>query len=653
MGNKRRLIACWSPNLLPPTALWADKRSDKYNYDFCECLKRCRSGLLFFFLLLALFFLGGCGSDGGPTPTTNSVRVDSASELPSGLVLSPVSGAESVLLFPRDLSRRGYFCILRKWKEDELEIIENCAERPLSVDFSRSFSQTSVVQEIFEDGETLVLAIYDPELNIPQGTSSSGSENDSISLYRIGRSSRVELLAKRVPVSPLDSPIYFGKIDDGFGICDYSQCFSVSNGAFARLGVNSSGRDLVEVSFDADGAVAISRDGVDRAAGAAITGAGFQLLRLRRGSEESVDIPSACIPFALDGVTQSYRCAYSKQDFFDLINYEIEKFNNNGRMFFGASNREGRLPWSQHYYLTAFTSLLSGRPSKIADVGDWSALRSRTCQEIALMARRSGQDLSGYYSKRYSLERSSLLFALHLGRIGTVLSGYAKIGCPAALAPDISQISLSVGRALSDLQSTVEEPVAFMDSTLGLIEALRYKSAVRFWADGVNVPYNYVSGTAVGAVDLARDHLDRERIFARYGAFFRYMYRSESLGSARTWSYWWGRGYSGWTAKDGVSFNTPAFAGMASKADITYRAMDAVAIISFLEVLDPADRIRALDNIRRLVSDGGLSPDVNDSLSKMGSEALISPVARLHYSRAAAPSELGSLIWALNGSVPD
>jgi hypothetical protein len=82
--------------------------------------------------------------------------------------------------------------------------------------------------------------------------------------------------------------------------------------------------------------------------------------------------------------------------------------------------------------------------------------------------------------------------------------------------------------------------------------------------------------------------------------------------------YWWGRGKNGWTESEGVSSNTLSYSGYTGIAHISYRSMDAMAVIRLASVDSLFVDTSVIKNIRRLVGKGYLLPFVNQELARLG-----------------------------------
>lgn len=599
-----------------------------------------------FLTLVIAVCISGCG---GRSPQSPSVELQGGVRFE--LKASPVSGLPSVLLYPND-ARPTYYCILRTWQSDQLEIIRNCHGSPEAIDHAKFFGKNSIIQSVRQDLDGLLITVFDPVLSV-SNISSTGGLAETVSLYRLSPKENLTQIATQIPWSTVDSPIYLGSFSGSYVGCDYRNCYQFKpGGIFSKLQPLTGDFDILEISSSDTVFNAIVRSRFDREKGEPIINPQYRFIEINQSGYQISEVPGDCIPFRIDQTMSTrYNCARTGQDFKELIAFEIEKFNHQGLLFFGASNREGRIPWSQYYYLTAFTSILSGRADFIAREDDWNTLRKRTCREIELIAARGQDGLSGYQSNRYSLYRASLLFALHLGRIGSLLSEYKSIGCTTDGRQLVERVSEEVRKELIAMEKTVEEPWKIHDPNLGEINSFRYRKGVAFWADGANVPYNYISAIAQGSIDLSWQEVPDVTLMTRFRGTFDFFVQDSKLLEVSTWPYWWGLGYDGWSSVDAISLNSPAYTGTKKNADISYRVMDANALLTYSQI-DKSRRItNAVHQIRKLIAAGKLPPEVNDRLVRVAAPETPAANSRHYFSRASLPADMGNLVWALESTL--
>jgi hypothetical protein len=136
-------------------------------------------------------------------------------------------------------------------------------------------------------------------------------------------------------------------------------------------------------------------------------------------------------------------------------------------------------------------------------------------------------------------------------------------------------------------------------------------------------------------------------MLARAQALMQPLLELEPLSSATVWSYWWGLGTTGWTSSQAVSVNTPDYPGSSGIAHITYRSMDAAALLA-LDRKRPGSLTSAtIENFRALTARGQLLPSVNEEFQRRGETVNLDARVAMRFVRSAAPWEIQSQVWAL------
>lgn len=109
--------------------------------------------------------------------------------------------------------------------------------------------------------------------------------------------------------------------------------------------------------------------------------------------------------------------ATTPADFAAMLRFDIERLNA-GTLEYGIDNVEGRIPWSQLYYLNGFLDLLGlsqQQPDHWASFGPLMAeIRSRLDMEAALLDQH--WSAGRYTTRAFSVDRSPQLFAVQTAR---------------------------------------------------------------------------------------------------------------------------------------------------------------------------------------------------------------------------------------------
>ena len=96
-----------------------------------------------------------------------------------------------------------------------------------------------------------------------------------------------------------------------------------------------------------------------------------------------------------------------------------------------------------------------------------------------------------------------------------------------------------------------------------------------FWCDGIGAPLNYLGGA--GQVLLYLHDVTGKQAYRDKAQRIARLFKNElELGDngAYVWQYWWGAGEDGWTKADGLSDNTPAYAGGKYDEDLSHAAWE-------------------------------------------------------------------------------
>lgn len=493
---------------------------------------------------------------------------------------------------------------------------------------------------------------YDVVRNVPSGRTLSVVQ-PGLDLYEITPDIKDEprLVAGGLDLeSGIDSLVYGRVLDEGITICAEIKCVEVShNGGVKHWNLRAlKDYEFVEVAFGLKAAYAIVRKKWDDRTNGKISedSARFFLAKLSSTQGSLVPILDGGIPYALtvEGVSPVWKVANNSEGLSALFMYEIARMRNGGLIDFGDNNLEGRVAWSQVYYLNGLVSVAGGELAftnkKIEEYA-----RKRVSAEIELIASLAKEDFPGYKVKRYSVDREPLLFSLHLGRISQLLARAAHAEIE---SPTVKSALDKIKKELLSFEHTVEHPVDCLLSGYKSCKTLAYRTGYPFWADGVNVPYNYISGYVGGLLSV-----DEEKASADFAlSLLRPLLVQEKMQALpETWRYWWAQGQEGWNYKSGNSLNTPEWPGNAVGMDlahISYRSMDASAILKLHDKLKNGSLDKEVDHIRSLVSKGMLLPSVNEAFTNPDMRADIDLVVSKRFSRSAQPWQIHSQVWALS-----
>lgn len=588
---------------------------------------------------LTLFlFLVGCGGNGD----------DGAAEPADGLQGLPASpSVRAVRLYPAEGSRSDW-CVYRTWPDERIKVFADCgAASPVPHTFARGEASELLVFAVVESDPFLYLLVYDARRNIPSGRL-PGVVDDGVDVYRLDRRSPgtdAAQLVTRLALGGFDHLVEAAADAAGLTACGVRSCYRIDSAGGVGLWSDTrlNGYEFVEVSASTTFADALVRSVTDGFSGEA-AGDAFHYAWARIGPAGLLSlqpIAGDCVPHGIGGgsdtVPPGWSCASSAADLARLLEFELARMPAGGLMDYGTSNREGRVAWSQTYYLNGLLELSGPYLPVLGSQFDQAALRSRVAAEIDLLAR-LGDTPGGYSSQRYSMQRTPVTFALHLGRVARTLALAKERRFP---VPEAALTKLFA--PMWALDTTVEQPASVPWRGLQF-ETLRYRPGADFWCDGANVPHNFSSAYTHGLLSLqGSEAAVRQRVATLLAPLLQW----EPLAGGSTWNYWWGTGFDGWTAADAVSLNTPDYPGYRDPAHISYRSLDALAVLRLAALSPGAVPPAVVQNIRALVEQGSLLPWVSSELARAGSPAGLSRATAYRHARSAGPWELEAQVWAL------
>lgn len=581
--------------------------------------------------------LSACGG-GSPAAADVADAADGLEALPLA-----TNGARALRLWPAGAPAADSWCLYRAWPDETLQVVAGCGSTaPLKAPFPRAAEGELLALGSWSDGQSLFLMTYDARRNIPSGRL-PGVLSDGVDVLRFSRQGQVislTSLGSALPLGGFDNLIHAGHGPTGFTVCALRGCHSLADGqpAVAWPTDTLSGYEFIEVLIDGNGAEALMRSLDDGYSGASPQpGFHYAHARLTPTGSTLTRIDTGCLPFELS--RSGWRCARTPQDMAELLRFDLGRMPHHGLMDFGASNLEGRVAWSQAYYLPALAQLGGKLLPGLAAAGNWADLRQRAAQELALLARRE-TTTAGYASKRYSMQRSELTFALHLGRIARTLEAGVDAGHDNG---SLNALRQRLGARLLALDGTVERAASreWQGQRFATLEVTR---GADFWCDGANVPYNYVSANVLGLLAGGGNDAQQQRAASLMAPLL----AQAGLESADTWNYWWGQGFDGWLGSDDVSTNTSSYAGSRGRAHISYRSIDAAAVLRLAALQPSAVPAATVQNLRRLVANGGLLPWVNEELARQGAPQTLSAGSAYRHARAAGTWEIQAQVWALD-----
>jgi hypothetical protein len=334
-----------------------------------------------------------------------------------------------------------------------------------------------------------------------------------------------------------------------------------------------------------------------------------------------------------------------------LFLHDLRRGQQGGWFEFGTNNDEGRIPWSQIYYLNGFLDvlLLSRRDQTMLLIFEpvLADIRRRLDLEMALIDWhwRGGR----YRTRAFTVDRSPALFAVQTSRLLLLMDRYLREVPQPVDLPSYSNVR-HVVRELEEHIETLAvegEPASWIPPGRAY---LRWPRGSKFSFDGVGVPFNHqnewaysVIATAKNGAALATPERAALDILEHFLASIA---PSGHLPSSGQWDYWWGRAYDGWSEADNVSVNRPSYGGDKHKAWISFRSIDVMALLAGADQMPAGVRHRLIESALTLVCRGDLYPFVSYELMRHSRAPAIAPIIANGYLRVSSPWELQNAAWA-------
>jgi hypothetical protein len=371
-------------------------------------------------------------------------------------------------------------------------------------------------------------------------------------------------------------------------------------------------------------------------------------------------IPSDCVPWNLrfdDGRVKINKIS-NDSDWAEMFAFDLRRAQQSGWMEFGINNTEGRIPWSQIYYLNGFLDILfltRGNVPFFNIFGDLVLDIRRRLELEVILLNRVWVD-GNYFTKAFTVDRSAALFAVQTSRLLLLFDRY--------LAELDNQSGLSayesVRSAVFSLKGSIDQLAKSGESTNWIgngIARLQWPKGCKFYFDGTSVPFNHQNEWAY-SVHRSLENKENpfkgdegyESLVAAGQIIDFFLEKSSNEGEfprSGVWDYWWGKAYDGWTESDGVSLNNAAYKGDKIKAWISFRTIDAMAAISSVDSKSPLTRNRIVSSVSNLLYHGRLYPFAAYEALRLGEMPRMRRDVAIRYARIGSPWEAQSASYAI------
>ena len=449
----------------------------------------------------------------------------------------------------------------------------------------------------------------------------------------------------------MEAPVFLsGDAERGFDLVAGALHAEIKNGKVEQRRLENC-ETVIEAVFTSGGPVVLCRTPLG-------SSSSYLLKALNKENAEYLDM-SEGIPWELqysevDG-TVSVSRAQSQNDMLQLFLHDMRNGQQSGVLEFGVDNTEGRIPWSQIYYLNGLMDLLL-----LADLNKYaqeifSSISSDLVNRITLEVRSLDNLLDrekGFHTKGFTYDRSAALFAVQTSRLLLLFDRYAEElpnGPRLRNTEKLRDMVASLDGHIDQLAYEGERENWMKPGTAHL----RWPKCSAFYFDGMPVPFNHQNEWAYSlfnAASVRGESKDSPELNDQRDIIKFFMERLGDHGgfpSIDKWFYWYGHAYDGWTAADEHSCNTPSYPGDHGLAWISFRTIDFMSVMSALDFIPGLKNKELFKSAVNAVKYGDVYPFASRSLLAIGETPRIQIPVLERYYRATAPWEISNTPWAL------
>jgi hypothetical protein len=520
-----------------------------------------------------------------------------------------------------------------------------------------SFDQFSKLhlEGTFVLGGSVYMLTYDVASNLPSGRRRV-VPREALALYRVElgpNGNRIALITEEFLKAGLEAGVRISISGRQAWLCFGASCQRLTAGEFNRIVAEpalsvshaAAALDVLEVASSETGqAYALASRSVDDriAAIPAADAPVFFLCHLAAAAScQGLAVNKVPYRLRIEGGKPLWDAARTVTDISDLLTFDLTRAGLNGVANFGENNLEGRLAWSQAYYLNGILSMLELSTELGLAAEFQTKLRLRFISEVEELAALAAEPYPGFMVKRYSLDREPLASLLHFGRIlKSVWRGASllSIGTSAKFG--------AIGQQFTHAAGANE---VFAPPSGGKPAPARMRKHIPFWSDGADLPWNLRSAWIEG---LSWAPEKPAAMVETAGSLAEDFISGALAGLPDKWPYAAGNTVTGWSVSDNISSNTPAYSGDIANpngAHISYRSMDALAVLAAGRTGITAENDAVTGHLASLVSRGLLYPFVNEEFAARGKPIDIPFSVGRIYARSTLPWQVQNQPWSLLG----
>lgn len=353
----------------------------------------------------------------------------------------------------------------------------------------------------------------------------------------------------------------------------------------------------------------------------------------------------------------------STNDLKELILNDFFNNKGSGTLYLGTNNIEGRLAWSQIYYLNGMLSFLELAQEDIEfyeKMKDFVPLiKKRLDLEIKLFLYQMNSPDS-LRCRVFSIDRSLQLFAVQSSRFGLLLHRYLKLFPDKNLIKQYEILKKNI-TLLRNHMEILEQGVSNVVSKRwnpNNSYYLKWPQGSPFIFDGLPVPYNHQNEWATFILSTNNDicyvniaesiirlflgNVADEKGNLPYDT--RWPYWGEENESV--WWYWWGKAWEGWNKEENVSTYSKSYIGDKIVSATSFKTIDAISVLSLYEKLrKPSDK-KYTFQIKKMIQEGYVFPYVSSKMLPLNNIPVLSKKTMSEYIRFNAPWEFDNNVWS-------
>ena len=347
--------------------------------------------------------------------------------------------------------------------------------------------------------------------------------------------------------------------------------------------------------------------------------------------------------------------AKTPEEIMEMFVWDLSNNQQGGVLEFGINNIEGRIPWSQIYYLNGLMDLLLlanvNKDARLIFHDVLGDIAQRVMVEIESLDDLLDRE-GGFHTKGFTYDRSPALFSVQTSRLLLLFDRYTEEFPGAVPLRNINKLY----KMVADLDGHIET-LAYKGESEAWMKLggahLRWPKCSAFYFDGMAVPFNHQNEWAYSLFNAARvrdqapdvPSLNDQRNIIEF--FMERLGDRKGFPSTDKWYYWYGHAYDGWTKEDKLSCNMPEYVGDHGLAWISFRTIDFMSVLAAIDFMGELDKNQLLDSGFDTVRDGRVYPFAARSILDHGRIPQIKVSVLERYYRASSPWELSNTPWAL------